>query len=43
MRERVSLVKGTISISSKLMDGTEISVRVPADAGESANQVDLLA
>ena len=26
MRERVSLVKGTISISSKPMDGTEISV-----------------
>jgi signal transduction histidine kinase len=29
MRERANLVKGTISITSKLMEGTEISVRVP--------------
>jgi PAS domain S-box-containing protein len=31
MQERVSLVKGTISIASKLMCGTEISVRVPVN------------
>jgi signal transduction histidine kinase len=29
MRERVRLVNGTISISSRLMHGAEISVRVP--------------
>jgi len=29
MRERVSLVKGTMLIASKLMGGTEITVRVP--------------
>jgi signal transduction histidine kinase len=29
MQERVRLVNGTISIASKLMHGTEISVRVP--------------
>jgi len=33
MQERVSLVKGTISIASKLMCGTEISVRVPVNVG----------
>jgi PAS domain S-box-containing protein len=31
MQERVSLVKGTISIASNLMCGTEISVRVPVN------------
>ena len=30
MRERVNLVKGTISISSNSMAGTEINVRVPS-------------
>lgn len=39
MRERVSLVKGTISIASKLMGGTEISVRVPVETGKDADQV----
>jgi signal transduction histidine kinase len=29
MRERVSLVKGTISIASKPTAGTEINVRIP--------------
>jgi signal transduction histidine kinase len=29
MRERASLVKGTISITSKPMAGTEITLRVP--------------
>jgi signal transduction histidine kinase len=29
MRERVSLVKGSISIESKQMGGTEIMIRVP--------------
>jgi PAS domain S-box-containing protein len=43
MRERVSLVKGTISIASRLMGGTEISVRVPVDTGTAANQMDLSA
>jgi len=43
MQERVSLVKGTISISSKLMGGTEISVRVPVNIENAANQVALSA
>ena len=43
MRERVSLVKGTISIASKLMGGTEISVRIPVDAGTVADQINLSA
>ncbi|MGA8489746.1 MAG: PAS domain-containing protein [Terriglobales bacterium] len=43
MRERVSLVKGTISIASRLMRGTEISVRIPVDTGSAANQIDLSA
>jgi PAS domain S-box-containing protein len=41
MRERVSLVKGTIAIVSTLMGGTEISVRVPVNANQvsiSSNQ-----
>ena len=32
MRERVSLVKGTMMIASKPMGGTEITIRVPAVA-----------
>jgi signal transduction histidine kinase len=35
MQERVSLVKGTISINSKPHSGTEINVRVPLSAGIS--------
>jgi len=41
MRERVSLVKGTIVIKSKPMAGTEITVHVPADAGARANELTL--
>lgn len=37
MRERVNLVKGTISISSKSMAGTEINVRVPSPADEDTS------
>ena len=33
MRERVKLVKGTISITSRPLSGTEVSVRVPLPAG----------
>ena len=39
MRERVSLVRGTLLIASKPTDGTEITVRVPAlakDASQTA-------
>jgi len=43
MRERVSLVKGTISIASKLMGGTEICVRVPVDASAVGHQLNLSA
>jgi PAS domain S-box-containing protein len=43
MRERVSLVKGTISIASKLMGGTEISVCIPVDSDSDANRVTLSA
>jgi PAS domain S-box-containing protein len=43
MRERVGLVKGTISIASRLMGGTEISVRVPVNVDSDANQVTLSA
>ena len=32
MRERVSLVKGTLLIASKPMNGTEITVRIPVVA-----------
>ena len=35
MQERVRLVKGTISITSKPHSGTEINVRVPLSAGIS--------
>jgi len=38
MRERVSLVGGTISISSKPMCGAEIRVRVPFAASGDAKQ-----
>ncbi len=37
MRERVSLVKGTITIVSKIMGGTEISVRVPIKVDDGAS------
>jgi PAS domain S-box-containing protein len=43
MRERVTLVKGTISIASKPKGGTEISVRVPVDVGKDADQINLSA
>lgn len=33
MQERVRLVKGTISVTSKLQSGTEINVRVPVSVG----------
>lgn len=36
MRERVSLVKGKLLISSKPMDGTEITVRIPIVAQSSS-------
>jgi Histidine kinase-, DNA gyrase B-, and HSP90-like ATPase len=41
MRERVSSVRGAISISSKPMCGTEINVRVPNPADECTRQVNL--
>jgi signal transduction histidine kinase len=34
MRERVGLVKGTIRVTSTPGGGTEISVRVPLEAGQ---------
>ncbi len=43
MHERVRLVNGTISIASKPMSGTEISVRVPGSAGAAENQINLSA
>ena len=39
MRERVSLVNGTILITSKPMGGTQVTVRVPAVATNEANNV----
>jgi signal transduction histidine kinase len=36
MRERVSLAKGTLSIASRPMEGTEITVRVPAAIKDAA-------
>jgi PAS domain S-box-containing protein len=39
MRERVSLVKGSISIKSKPRGGTEIQVRVPLAAPPEADQL----
>jgi signal transduction histidine kinase len=41
MRERVSLVKGTIVIKSKPMAGTEITVHVPADASARVSELTL--
>lgn len=43
MRERVTLVKGTISIASRPKEGTEINVRVPVDVENDANQANLSA
>lgn len=39
MQERVRLVKGTISITSRPHSGTEINVRVPLSAGEQTEKV----
>lgn len=39
MRERVSLVKGTIVIKTNPMDGTEITVRVPVDIVDRASEL----
>jgi len=39
MRERVNLVRGTISIASKLRGGTEISVRIPINVDRDANRL----
>ena len=41
MRERVRLVKGTISIRSKPQFGTEINVRVPLSAGAQTEKTKL--
>jgi signal transduction histidine kinase len=38
MRERISFVGGTFSITSKPMGGTEVTVRVPAVVAHSASQ-----
>jgi signal transduction histidine kinase len=38
MRERVKLVKGTISITSRPLSGTEVNVRIPLPAGTRAEQ-----
>jgi signal transduction histidine kinase len=38
MQERVRLVKGTISITSRPLSGTEVSVRVPLPAGTRTEQ-----
>jgi signal transduction histidine kinase len=43
MRERVALVKGTISIASKPKGGTEIRVRVPVEVGKDADRANLSA
>ncbi|HEV2115273.1 MAG TPA: response regulator, partial [Terriglobales bacterium] len=40
MRERVSLVKGTISIASKPMEGTEIMVSIPVEVGMEDSQAE---
>jgi PAS domain S-box-containing protein len=40
MRERISLAKGTISIASKPMGGTDITVRVPVDVGIEDSQTE---
>jgi PAS domain S-box-containing protein len=41
MQERVRLVKGTISITSRSEAGTEINVRVPLSAGAQTDQAKL--
>jgi signal transduction histidine kinase len=41
MQERVRLVKGTISITSRPQSGTEINVRVPLSAGEQTERAKL--
>jgi signal transduction histidine kinase len=38
MRELIKLVKGTISITSRPLSGTEVSVRVPLPAGTRTEQ-----
>jgi PAS domain S-box-containing protein len=38
MRERVKVLKGTISISSKLMQGTKINVRIPVETAPQSVQ-----
>ena len=43
MQERIRLVNGAISITSKLMRGTEIRVRVPVRAESTINRIDLSA
>jgi len=43
MQERIRLVNGAISITSKLMRGTEIRVRVPVRAESTVNRIDLSA
>jgi signal transduction histidine kinase len=40
MQERVRLVKGTISITSRPKSGTEINVRIPLSAGKSGEQAE---
>jgi PAS domain S-box-containing protein len=39
MRERISLVKGTILITSKPAQGTEINVRIPIDKASDADGI----
>ena len=41
MRERISLVKGTIAIKSKLTTGTEITAHVPLDKSSRASELSL--
>jgi len=41
MRERASLMHGTMSITSKQTGGTEISVRIPLVSAESAGASEL--
>jgi PAS domain S-box-containing protein len=43
MRERVSLIKGTISITSKPLGGTEIKVRVPVAVSTHLKQLTTMA
>jgi len=39
MRERASLVKGTVSITSKLMAGTEVTLRVPIEVNRKGQAI----